>query len=141
MQTDEFVRRVQEQAKIPTGDAALNVIEATLETLGERLPGDERGGLAAELPAQLKAYVRKREKTLPVPYGLEEFYNRVAGRAGLGLREAIRQSHAVMSVLQEAVSAGQLQDVRRQLPAEYEEPFTGEPYGPDSPAAALEEPE
>lgn len=139
MQSDEFVRMVQERAKMTTGDAAVNVIEATLETLGERLPRDERGGLAAELPAQLKTYVTKRHKALPVPYGLEEFYNRVAGRSGLGLREAIRQSHAVMSVLQEAVSASQLQDVRRQLPAEYEELFTGEPYGPGSPAAAVED--
>lgn len=139
MQSDEFVRKVQERAKKTTGAEAVTIIEATLETLGERLPRDERSGLAAELPAQLKAYVGKREKTLPAPYGLEEFYNRVAGRSGLGLREAIKQSHAVMSVLQEAVSAGKLQDVRRQLPAEYEELFTGEPYGPGSPAAAVED--
>ena len=139
MQSDEFVRQVQERAKITTGDAAVVIIESTLETLGERLPREEQDGLAAELPSQLKAYVRKRQQALSTPYNLEEFYNRVAGRSGLGLREAVRQSHAVMSVLQEAVSAGQLQDVRQQLPAEYDELFTGEPYGPDSPAALIED--
>lgn len=139
MQSDEFVRRVQEQAGIPVGDAAVDVIEATLETLGERLAQDKLDGLTAELPEQLTAYVEKRHKETPVPFDVEEFYNRVAARSGLSLSTAIRRSHVVMSVLQEAVSAGPLRELRRQLPAEYEELFTGEPYGPDSPAAALKD--
>jgi len=137
MQTDEFVRRVQEQAKISTGDVAVIVIEATLETLGERLTRAERDDLAAELPGQLKEYVQKRQET--TLFDLEEFYNRVAARSDRGLPAAIRHAHVVMSVLQEAVSAGQLKDVRRQLPAEFRELFTGEPYGPGSPAAAVED--
>lgn len=136
MQADEFVRRVQVQAKIATGDAALKVIEAALETLGERIRRDERRDLAAQLPDQLKAYLNKRQET--TRFDLEEFYNRVAGRSELGLPAAILQSQAVIDVLQQAVSPGQLQDIRRQLPAEYEELFTGEPYGPNSPAASIE---
>ena len=135
MQSDEFVRRVQEQAGIPVGGAAVDVIEATLETLGERLAQDRLDGLTAELPEQLRAYVEKRHEETLVPFDVEEFYNRVAARSDLSVPTAIRRSHVVMSVLQEAVSAGPLQGLRRQLPAEYEELFTGEPYGPDSPAA------
>jgi uncharacterized protein (DUF2267 family) len=136
MQADEFVRRVQVQAKIATGDAALKVIEASLETLGERIRRDVRQDLAAQLPDQLKAYLNKRQET--TRFDLEEFYNRVAGRSDLGLPAAVLQSQAVIDVLQQAVSPGQLQDIRRQLPAEYEELFSGEPYGPNSPAASVE---
>lgn len=135
MQADEFVRQVQEQARIPTGDIALKVIEATLETLGERITRDERRDLAAQLPKQLKEYVNKRQET--ARFDLEEFYNRVAGRSDLGLPAAILQSQVVMDVLQQAVSPGQLEDIRRQLPAEYEELFSGEPYGPNSPSASV----
>lgn len=133
MQTDEFVRRVQERANIESGDEALEIIEATLETLGERLPRNERADLTAELPGQLKAYARRRLE--PDQFTLEEFYNRVAARSGLGAPRAIEQAHVVMQVLQEAVSEGQLQDMRAQLPPEFEELFTGEPQGPASPAA------
>lgn len=133
MQTDEFVRRVQEQANIESGDEALEIVAATLETLGERLPRDERADLTAELPGQLKAYARRRLET--EQFTLEEFYNRVAARSGLGAPAAVQQTHVVMQVLQEAVSEGQLQDMRAQLPPDFEELFTGEPQGPGSPAA------
>lgn len=133
MQTDELVRLVQERANIESGDEALELIGATLETLGERLPRNEREDLAAELPGQLKAYARRRLQT--EQFMLEEFYNRVAARSGLGAPAAVQQAHIVMQVLQEAVSEGQLRDMRAQLPPDFEELFTGEPQGPGSPAA------
>lgn len=133
MQTDEFVRRVQERANIESGDEALEIIEATLETLGERLPRDERADLTAELPGQLKAYTRRHLET--EQFALEEFYNRVAARSDLGAPQAIEHAHVVIQVLQEAVSEGQLQDVRAHLPPEFEQLFTGEAQGPGSPAA------
>jgi len=133
MQTDEFVRLVQERARMESGDDALKVIGATLETLGERLPGDERDDLAAQLPDQLKNYIHRRGET--VRFTLEEFYNRVAARSDLGLPRAIEQARVVIAVLQEAVAPGQLEKVRAELPAKFEELFSGEPYGPGSPSA------
>ncbi len=133
MQTDEFVRRVQERANIESGDEALDIVAATLETLGERLPRDEREDLIAELPGQLKAYARRHLET--EQFTLEEFFNRVAARSDLGAPQAIEQTHVVMHVLQEAVSEGQLQQMRAQLPPEFEQLFTGEPQGPGSPTA------
>lgn len=133
MQTDEFVRLVQERASVTSGDEALEIIAATLETLGERLPRNERADLSVQLPGQLRAYARRRLET--EQFSLEEFYNRVAARSGLGAPQAIEQAHVVMGVLQEAVSEGQMQDVREHLPPEFEELFSGEPHGPGSPAA------
>ena len=133
MEYAEFVEKVQTRAELETGDLALAAIQATLETLGERLERDERRKLAAELPAGMKEYPLKRQET--ARYRLGEFYNRVAARADLRVPEAINRSQVVVSVLQEAVSAGLLNQIRAQLPEQYDELFTGEPYGPGSPSA------
>lgn len=130
MQTDEFVRRVQEEAHLSLGVDALRAIEATLATLGERLERDERRDLAAQLPQQLKAYVLTYEET--TRYRLEEFYNRVAARADVGRPEAVDWSRAVLAALQAAVTAGQLEKVREALPDDFEPLFTGEAAGPGS---------
>lgn len=130
MQTDEFVRRVQEEADLSLGDEALRAVEATLATLGERLDRDERDDLAAQLPRQLKEYVLSYGETSR--FRLEEFYNRVAARADVGLPAAVQWAQAVISVLNTAVSGGQLQEIRAHLPEEYEELFTGQARGPAS---------
>ncbi|HSM54963.1 MAG TPA: DUF2267 domain-containing protein [Candidatus Sulfomarinibacteraceae bacterium] len=131
MQTDEFVRRVQEEVNLSLGGDALQVVEATLATLGERLGRDERRALAAQLPQQLKTYALTYEETSR--YHLEEFYNRVAARAGVSRPEAVDWSRAVLSVLRSAVTAGQMEKIRQTLPDEFEELFTGEAMGPGSP--------
>lgn len=133
MQTDEFVKLVQERANVTSGDDALETIAAVLETFGERIPRNERADLTTELPGQLRAYARRRLET--EQFTLEEFYNRVAARSGLGAPQAIEQTHVVMGVLQEAVSAGQMQQVREKLPPEFEELFSGKARGPGTPAA------
>lgn len=133
MEYAEFVEKVQTNAELQTGDLALAAIQATLETLGERLERDERRKLAAELPAGMKEYPQKRQET--TRFLLGEFYKRVAARADIRVPEAINRSQVVVSVLQDAVSAGLLDEIRAQLPDEYEELFTGEPYGPGSPSA------
>jgi uncharacterized protein (DUF2267 family) len=121
MQTDEFLRQVQERARLNTGDEALRIVHATLATLGERLPRDERRDLAAQLPDQLKSYVLEYQDTARFP--LEEFYNRVAARSDLGAPAAIEQAGIVTAVLQDAITGGQLEEIRAQLDEEYDELF------------------
>lgn len=54
-------------------------------------------------------------------FALEEFYNRVTARAGAGYPAAVEQAKAVMATLREAIPAGEWQDLRQELPDEYEE--------------------
>ena len=129
----EFTEEVQTRAKLETGDLALAATQATLETLGERLERDQRRKLAAELPREMKEFLLKRDET--TRFLLKDFYKRVAARADIRVPEAIDRSQVVVSVLQESVSAGLLDEVRAQLPDEYNEIFTGESYGPGSPSA------
>lgn len=133
MRYAEFIEKVQSQAELETGDLALEATQATLETLGERLERDEQRKLAAELPDGMKEHVLARQET--TRFLLKDFYKRVAARADIRVPEAINRSQVVVSVLQEAVSAGILDKVRAQLPDEYDELFTAEPYGPGSPSA------
>ena len=123
MQYTEFLRRVEDQiyATQPATQsqrAAEQAITATLETLSERLTGGEANDLAAQLPEELKAPLRQSAQE-GERFSLEEFYNRVAEREGVDVETARNDASAVMRVLREAVSPGELDDVMAQLPAEF----------------------
>ena len=52
MQLDDFPGQVQNRARLATPDEALRATGATLQTLGERLPGTAPGKRAAQLPGE-----------------------------------------------------------------------------------------
>ncbi len=116
------------------------MIEAVLGTLGELLSPSERRHLATQLPKPLKDRAQRwverppREMTRPHRFSLEEFYHRVAARSDVRYPTAVKCSQAVMRALQEAISEGELADLFRELPPEYEELRTGTPLNPASPS-------
>lgn len=140
MESKEFVKRVQDQAELAAPDEAVAAIEAVLGTLGEMLSPLERRHLTAQLPKPLKDYVSRwvqrppKEITRPHRFTLEEFYNRVAARSNVRYPTAVKLSQVVMQVLREAVAEGELADVFRELPEEYEELRTGTARSPASPS-------
>lgn len=142
MEYDEFIGRVQERAELNSSDEAAAAVRATLGTLGEMLSPRERHDLAAELTKPMKEHLTlwmerpPKERGHPHRFSLEEFYHRVAARSDVRYPAAVRNSLAVMQVLQEAVSQGELQDVLRELPEEYEELLSGRPRSPASPSIA-----
>ncbi len=140
MEYKELVQHVQETAELGTPQEAITVIEAVLGTLGELLSPSERRHLATQLPKPLKESARKwverppREMTRPHRFSLEEFYHRVAARCDVGYPTAVKCSQAVMRVLREAIAEGELDDLFRELPPEYEELRAGAPQSPTSPS-------
>ena len=119
----EFLRRVEQQigATQPITDtqrAAEQAITATLETLSERLTGGEASDLAAQLPAQLQAPLERSAEEAE-GFSLEEFYRRIAEREGADVDTARNDASAVMTVVGMAVTPGQLDHLRSQLPAEF----------------------
>jgi uncharacterized protein (DUF2267 family) len=139
MEYQEFVTRVQDEVGLAASDEAAAAIKAVLGTLGEMLSPMERRHLAAQLQKPLKDFVTAwmerppKEKGRPHRFGLEEFYQRVAARSDVRYPAAVKRSQAVMKVLREAVAPGELADILRELPQEYEELFTGTPRSPVSP--------
>jgi uncharacterized protein (DUF2267 family) len=121
LKRDEFVKRVQERGALGSREEAERAIKATLETLKQRLAGNEPDNLAAQLPEDLADPLRGeggREG-----FALAEFYRRVAEKEGVDESRAIRDARAVALVLQEAVTTGEMDDVRHQLKNEYAELF------------------
>jgi uncharacterized protein (DUF2267 family) len=140
MEYDQFVEQVRERAGLDSPDEAVTAIQAVLGTLGELLSGKERHDLAAELPKALKGFPGiwvdrpPKELTRPHRFTLEEFYHRVAARSGSRHPAAVKRTQAVMQVLTQAVSGGELRDVFRELPAEYGALLSGAVRGPLSPS-------
>ena len=124
MDYEEFLNLVQQYAGLDTQEEALQITRATLETLGERIYRSARGDIASQLPGELKPLLSARvspetSRQQVDRFSLEEFYNRVSARADVGYPRAVSRSRAVMSVLKEAISGGEWEDLRSELPAEY----------------------
>jgi uncharacterized protein (DUF2267 family) len=131
MNTEEFISRVQERTGVDSAEAAGTIIEATLETLGERTHQTERGKIVAQLPAELQEPLGRRPDT--VDFDLEEFVNRVSARSNIGYPDTVKQIKAVVAVLDEALSPGELRKLLQALPHEFQELFEEEPENPLSP--------
>src|SRR3712207_9197761 len=108
MKGEQFIAEVRNLAELDTNEDAQKAIRATLETLRERLAGNEPSNLAAQLPAEIAPYVEGgggRES-----FSAEEFYDRVAQKESVDHDEAIRHARAVTTVLQTAVTGGEIDD-------------------------------
>lgn len=123
MQYDDFVGQVHNKARVASSGEAVAAIRATLHTLGERLFGGEASNLAAQLPEEIGKYLELAE--VNESFGLDEFFRRVSEREGTDLPVATYHARAVVDVVKDAVTAGEIEDVRAQLPDEYDPLFDG----------------
>jgi uncharacterized protein (DUF2267 family) len=119
MKHDEFIGQVQHHARLSSRGDAEVATRATLTTLAERLAGGEANDLASQLPRGIAEYLRTEFAGEGMRFPVEEFFERVSQREGVGLPKAIYHTRAVIAVLYEAVSPGEMADIRAQLPADY----------------------
>lgn len=130
VQYQGFIERVQQRAGLASFGAAEAATRATLTALGEYLTGGEGLDLASQLPQGLAEILRQRPPERSEFFSLNDFLQRVGEiEVGeierMGFEEASAHARAVMGVLQEAVSRGEMEDVRRQFPSEFD-PLFGE---------------
>jgi uncharacterized protein (DUF2267 family) len=114
MKYDEFIGQVQHRARLSSRGEAVQATRATLEVLRQRLAGGEPKDLASQLPPEIGRYLRGAEAA--EGFDLEEFFKRVSEKESAELPEAIHHARAVISVLKEAVTPGEMEDIRAQLP-------------------------
>ncbi|HEY6542333.1 MAG TPA: DUF2267 domain-containing protein [Ktedonobacteraceae bacterium] len=138
MKTDEFVAEVQRRADIGSQESALDAISATLATLSERLVGGEVKDLASQLPYEIGVYLAQPMAGAGEPFGLDEFFWRISQRAGIDLQEASLRARVVIGVLCEAVTMGEIENVRAQLPGDIRQLFMVENEG-DLPPVDVED--
>jgi uncharacterized protein (DUF2267 family) len=123
MTYDEFLGQVQHRGQLRSRGEAERVTWATLQTLGERLSGGEAKDFASQLPVPLPQYALSGLAGWGIPLSLDEFTQVVADREGADSKRAQQHTQAVCSVLREALSPGEVGDIRSQLPAEYDRLF------------------
>lgn len=131
MDHDSFIGQVQNRAELASRGAALSTSRATLQTLGERIQEGEATNLAAQLPDELGRFLEEHADATE-SFDFQEFISRVAERdENLGdggiddddLSAAALHARAVVDVLDEAVTEGQIEDIRDQLPDDYDDLF------------------
>jgi uncharacterized protein (DUF2267 family) len=125
MQLHEFLGQVQHRAQMASLEDALHATRATLSTLAERLQGNEPEHLGAQLPAELKEFLRAPGSGSGERFSSTEFFHRVCQKEGVDLPIAVYHARVVLEVLKEAVSPGEIDDVRAQLPADWQRLFEG----------------
>lgn len=120
MDYHEFMGKVQHRAKFDSLDPAVRATRATLNTLAERMRGNEPKDLAAQLPREIAEYLNTENAGEGERFDLDEFIRRVSVREGdVPINQATHHAQVVMGTLTEAVSAGELTDVIQQLPSDY----------------------
>ena len=120
MKYDEFIKEVEARGHMESRQEAERATQATLQTLAERLAGGEPHNLASQLPPELAEHLRYKGEETSNPFSLEEFFKRVNVKdEGVDQPRAVYHTRVVMEVLQEAVTDGEMDDVRSQLPDEY----------------------
>ena len=129
MKHDEFIGQVQHRARLRSRGDAERATWATLQTLGERLAGGEAKDFASQLPPVLAKYALSGQAGAGEHFSVDEFFRRVSDREGVDLPKAVFHACVVISVLQEALSQGEIDDIRAQLPPEYDRLFESEKEG------------
>jgi uncharacterized protein (DUF2267 family) len=119
---EEFINLVKSRARLKTETEAQRAVEATLKTLSERIGGDESQDLAAQLPPGIRENLTQKHSY--ETFGLKEFYNKVSIRSSVGFPEVEQHARAVISVVSETASAGEIDDILARLPEEYIPLFT-----------------
>ncbi len=122
MQYQEFLNKVQDRIGSARPDEARRAITATFSTLSERISVGETSDLADQLPQELKEPLHRAGEEAE-EFSFEEFLRRVGEREGVDTDVARDHASAVMTVLGEAGTGGELGDVRAQLPREFEPLF------------------
>lgn len=124
MQHDQFIGRVQAAARLPSRGDAERTTRVVLEHLGERLAGGLPDSLAAQLPPEiarhLGALAGESQRFSP-----DDLFQAVSVEEGSDLPDAVFHTRAVLGVLAEAISSGQLDKVLDQLPDDFAPLFAG----------------
>lgn len=126
MQYGEFLKKVQDRigpahGSVPS-DEASRAISATLEVLGECITGEEARNLADQLPKEIKEPLQQASEDAKA-CSLETFLRRVGEEEGVDAGTATDHASAVMSVLAEAASGGEMEAIRGQLPQGFDALF------------------
>lgn len=129
MKYHDFLGQVQHRAEMATTEEAVSATRATLQTLAERVTRGQASHVAAQLPEELAVYLSDA-KPKPERFSLDEFFERVAAREGADMPQSTYHARVVVEVLGEALNPDEWEELRGQLPDEYNPLFESGSTGP-----------
>ncbi|GAB1541647.1 hypothetical protein NUACC21_43190 [Scytonema sp. NUACC21] len=127
MKYGEFIKHVQSVAQLNSREDAERATRATLETIRERIVGDEAKDLASQLPQELGECLRGREGENGQTFSMQEFISRVSEKEGADPVAAAMHIRAVFAVLRNAVTPGEFEDFQANFSNDYAELFPSSP--------------
>ena len=119
MDYEQLLERVRERASVPDRESADRAVQATVETLGERLLPLDASQLASELPNPLSEALRRRAR--PGEFPLAEAFRRVAEREGVSAAFAREHAISVCLALADWLSEEAAIHFRERLPGDFAE--------------------
>ena len=119
----EFLKKVQTLAHLESKEEARQAIQATLETLAERIQGGEALHIASQLPHELHEYLECSPEKAGQKLSLKKFFERVAHRQGREVGEVVASTRAVLEMVKEGLQPGELDDLYAQLPDDFKRLF------------------
>jgi uncharacterized protein (DUF2267 family) len=123
MDYDRFTGLVQSRGRMATRADAVAATRATLETLAERIDPHEAHHLASQLPREIGAYLESSRSSTGERFSFDAFCKRVAEREHEEVSTALFHARCVLETVQEAVSPGEIRDVRSQLSTDFQPLF------------------
>jgi uncharacterized protein (DUF2267 family) len=114
---ERFLSIVQREAGLDT-EAAEQAVQATLETLSERLFAGPARTLARLLPAEVERWITPRGAR--DVFGADEFLRRVATREGVPVPAAEAHVPAVFYAMSRALTAPEFETMAGELPRDYD---------------------
>lgn len=121
MNYSEFVGQVQHRLELPGEGEAVRATRAVLSTLGQRIMAGEADDLSASLPMEIDYFARHVDHG--ERFDLDEFLDRVAEIARVDRSDAFYYSQVIVALVAEVVSGGEIEQVRGQLPEEFDRLF------------------
>jgi len=121
MKYDDFMGQVQNRLELPDTGRTVRATRAVLQTLAERLQEGEAEDLASPLPMEVDFYLLSADSGQRFDY--DEFLTRVEDRANVERSDAAYYGKVVVGLVSELVPAGELEQVRAQLPDDYDTLF------------------
>ena len=118
MEYEEIVAVVRQASGGIGSEAADRALQATLQTLAERLPRGEARHIVQELPAELKPWIHT--ETDAEAFDIDEFLVRAAKREETDVETALRHARAVFFALGDALSPEAVAHVAASLPQTFD---------------------
>lgn len=117
MDYDTFIGEVQNRGQLSSREDAVRATRITLETLSRRIEPGEAENLGAQLPKEIGRHLSKVDEV--ERFDWDEFVDRIVEEGEYNPEDergdAVHHARVVMDVVDEAVTAGAIEDVRDQI--------------------------